>query len=171
MQYMSLYESEYRCFDVNARAHESTFSTGGHSCRYAAVMLPALLRILFLARRLDIMTLGDLEAGHLGIEVPKLRLEAILLAALITGIAVSLCGVIAFVGLIVPHLVRMVSHARHEIVLPGSMVVGGMLVLLADTISRQLFSPAQIPVGIVTALIGGPFFIYLIVKKDSGDRL
>jgi len=55
--------------------------------------------------------------------------------------------------------------------LPGSMVVGGMLVLLADTISRQLFSPAQIPVGIVTALIGGPFFIYLIVKKDSGDRL
>jgi len=134
-------------------------------------MLPALLRILFLARRLDIMTLGDLEAGHLGIEVPKLRLEAILLAALITGIAVSLCGVIAFVGLIVPHLVRMVSHARHEIVLPGSMVVGGMLVLLADTISRQLFSPAQIPVGIVTALIGGPFFIYLIVKKDSGDRL
>jgi iron complex transport system permease protein len=65
----------------------------------------------------------------------------------------------------------MASHARHEIVLPGSMVVGGMLVLLADTISRQLFSPSQIPVGIVTALIGGPFFIYLIVKKDSGDRL
>ncbi|MBT3426168.1 MAG: iron ABC transporter permease [Gammaproteobacteria bacterium] len=137
----------------------------------ALCMLPALLRILFLARRLDIMTLGDLEAGHLGIEVPRLRLEAILLAALITGIAVSLCGVIAFVGLIVPHLVRMASKARHEIVLPGSMIVGGMLVLLADTVSRQLFSPSQIPVGIVTALIGGPFFIYLIVKKDSGDRL
>jgi len=137
----------------------------------ALCMLPALMRILFLARRLDIMTLGDIEAGHLGIEVPRLRLEAILLAALITGIAVSLCGVIAFVGLIVPHLVRMASQAKHEIVLPGSMILGGMLVLLADTLSRQFFSPQQIPVGIVTALIGGPFFIYLIVKKESGDRL
>jgi iron complex transport system permease protein len=89
------------------------------------------------------------------------------MTALATGISVALCGVIAFVGLVVPHLIRLSLGSNHYVVIPGSAILGGLLLLLADSLSRTVFSPAELPVGIITALLGGPFFIYLIVQQKG----
>ncbi len=126
-----------------------------------------IVLVLFFLRseRLNAITLGESEAGHLGISVKKLRKEIIVLTALATGISVALCGVIAFIGLVVPHLIRLTLGSNHYIVIPGSALLGAILLLFADTLSRTLLSPAELPVGIITALLGGPFFIYLIMNQ------
>lgn len=133
-----------------------------------ALVIPVVIALLFRHRQsLNAMTLGDREAGHLGINVERLRLHIIVLTALAVGVAVALCGVIAFVGLIVPHLVRLSLGSSHHVVIPGSMLLGGWLMLVADTLSRTLIAPAEFPVGIVTSLLGGPFFIYLIIRQHG----
>ena len=137
----------------------------------ALMMIPVALRLLMLASVLDVLTLGDLEAAHLGITVSKRRLEIIIGSAFITGIAVSLTGIIAFVGLIVPHLVRMTIGSRHNAVLPCSMICGAILLLIADWFSRWVFAPIEIPVGIVMTLLGAPLFVALIAKWTRGITL
>lgn len=137
----------------------------------ALMMIPVALRLLMLASVLDVLTLGDLEAAHLGIAVSKRRLEIIIGSAFITGIAVSLTGIIAFVGLIVPHLVRMTIGSRHNAVLPCSMICGAILLLIADWFSRWVFAPIEIPVGIVMTLLGAPLFVALIAKWTRGIAL
>ena len=87
--------------------------------------------------------------------------------ALAVGVGVSLTGVIAFVGLVVPHLVRMTLGSNHYVVIPGSALLGAILMLLADTLSRCVLAPAELPIGILTALLGGPFFIYLIIRQQG----
>ncbi len=131
----------------------------------ASLIPVAILLFMTRSQSLNAITLGDREAGHLGISVSRLRLEIIILTAVTVGISVALCGVIAFIGLIVPHLIRMTAGPNHFVVIPGSAILGGLLLLLADTLSRTMLSPAELPVGIVTALLGGPFFIYLIVRQ------
>ncbi|MBQ76680.1 MAG: iron ABC transporter [Gammaproteobacteria bacterium] len=138
-----------------------------HSVVIATSVLPVIAIFLIRGEQLNAITLGDREAGHLGISVARLRIEIVVLTALATGISVALCGVIAFVGLVVPHLVRMSLGSNHHVVIPGSAVLGGLLLLLADSLSRTLLSPAELPVGIITALLGGPFFIYLIVRQKG----
>ncbi len=137
----------------------------------ALVMIPVAFRLLMLGRVLDILTLGDLEAAHLGVAVAGRRLEVIIGSAFITGIAVSLTGIIAFVGLIVPHLVRMTLGSRHNTVLPCSMICGAILLLVADWFSRWIFAPIEIPVGIVMTLLGAPLFVVLIAKWTRGIAL
>lgn len=138
-----------------------------NSITIAGLILIVIAIFYFRSEQLNAMTLGDTEAGHLGISVPRLRIEIVVLTALATGISVALCGVIAFIGLVVPHLIRLTLGSNHYIVIPGSALLGGSLLVLADLLSRTLLSPAELPVGIITALLGGPFFIYLIVRQKG----
>lgn len=128
------------------------------------LMLLAILALPWFGRGLNALVLGEREARHLGFQPERLRLAVIGLAALGTGAAVSLSGVIGFVGLVVPHLVRLVAGPDHRLVLPASALGGAGLLLAADLLSRTVAAPAELPVGVVTALIGGPFFLYLLIR-------
>ncbi len=133
----------------------------------SALILPFLFLIFLESKKLNAITLGDQEASHLGVFVPGLRRRVIVYAAIIVGIGVSLVGVISFVGLVVPHLIRLSLGSNHVTLIPGSALLGAILVMLADGISRTMFAPAELPVGILTAIVGGPFFIYLIVNQKE----
>lgn len=117
------------------------------------------------ADKLNALLLGEPEAKHMGINVQALKRRLILLTAAGVGITVSLAGVIGFIGLIVPHLGRIMSGPNHRSLLPLSMIVGALLLLIADIVARTIKPPLDIPVGIITALIGAPFFIWLLVKQ------
>ncbi len=133
-----------------------------------ALLIPVATVLLTLqSRGLNALTLGDLQAAHLGVSVARLRGYVIILTALVVGISVAIAGVIAFVGLIIPHLIRLSVSSSHYVVLPGSALAGALLLVLADTLARMAAAPLEIPVGILTALIGGPFFVVLIVKQRS----
>lgn len=134
----------------------------------ALLMLPAILMIFAQHKKLDLVTLGDQDAAYLGVSVVSLRWWLVSLTAILIGISVSLVGIISFVGLVVPHLVRLMFGARHNVLLPMSGIVGALILLLADNVSRVMFLPAELPVGLLTAIVGGPFFVYLIVMhKDK----
>lgn len=133
-----------------------------------ALIIPFVVVVLVRqAHALDVVTLGDDEAEHLGISHRSLRHRVVLLSALAVGVGVALTGVIAFIGLIVPHLVRAAFGAGHRRVLPASALLGGLFLLIADVFSRTLLGPAELPIGILTALIGGPFFLYLMISRGS----
>jgi iron complex transport system permease protein len=134
-----------------------------------ALFIPVVVFLIFLeSRNLNVITLGDEEAEHLGVSHQKLRVRIVSLCAVAVGIGVALTGVIAFLGLVVPHLVRMTLGSNHRTVVPASALLGGMLLLVADVISRTILAPTELPVGILTALVGGPFFIYLIMIEQKG---
>jgi iron complex transport system permease protein len=120
------------------------------------------------ANALNALLLGEAEARHLGIEVEKLKQQFILITAIGVGVAVSVSGVIGFVGLVVPHLVRMMVGPDHRVLLPLSAIVGGGLLLLADLGARTWMSPAELPVGLVTAGLGAPFFMVLLFQRRQG---
>ena len=125
----------------------------------------ALGVILTRARALDAMLLGEREALHLGVRVQRLKHIVMIAAALAVSSAVAVCGVIAFVGIVVPHVVRLLAGPDHRIVLPGSMLAGATLLLVADSFARVIIAPAELPIGLVTAAIGSPFFLWLLVRK------
>ncbi len=110
------------------------------------------------------LLLGEAEASHLGYEVESFKRRAVFLSALLVGLAVSFTGVIGFVGLVVPHLVRLAAGADHRFLFPASAILGGTLLVLADMICRNL-GPAELPIGIITALLGAPFFLYLMRRQ------
>jgi iron complex transport system permease protein len=128
----------------------------------ALATLPAMYVLMRQHRALDALSLGEAEAYHMGIAVDKLKYIVITCAALIVGVGVALTGTIGFVGLVVPHLVRMLLGAGHRLVLPGSFILGILLLSLADMLARTAIAPAEIPIGIITAILGAPFFIWLI---------
>ena len=133
-----------------------------------ALVIPVMIGLfLFEAKKLNAITLGDDAAMHLGIVVPALRRRIVVYTAVAVGIGVALSGVIAFIGLVVPHLVRLSLGSGHGVVIPGSALLGALLLVLADLGARTLLAPAELPVGILTALIGGPFFIYLIISQKG----
>ena len=145
-----------------------SFGEASWSSIVVAIVIPAAAGLMMLdARRLNIVTLGDADAFHLGVSVPALRIRLIVLTALVVGVGVALSGIIAFVGLVVPHLARLALGSNHRIVFPASALLGASLVALADTASRLLVAPAELPVGILTALLGGPFFIWLIATRQG----
>jgi len=117
------------------------------------------------SRDLNCLALGDESAAQLGVAVEKTKRILLLAAALITGAAVSVSGTIAFLGLIVPHLVRIVLGPDHRILFPVTALAGAIFLLWADTLARVVFAPSEIPVGVFTAILGGPFFAYLLRKK------
>lgn len=126
------------------------------------MLLPVLL-ILRAPRALDALLLGEAEAGHLGIRVNALKRRLMLGIALSVGAAVSLSGIIAFVGLLVPHLLRLWLGADHRVLLPSAACLGGILLVCADTAARTVMPPTELPVGILTTLLGAPFFLWLLL--------
>lgn len=121
--------------------------------------------LFFLAKDLNILVLGEETASELGVEVERVKKIAFVFASLITGAVVSVSGLIGFVGLVVPHMVRMIWGPDHRFLLPASALMGAMLLVVADTIARTVMAPSEIPVGVVTAMGGAPFFVYLLRKK------
>lgn len=134
-----------------------------------AVAAPLLVLPLILiprdARALDALLLGEAEAGHLGVDVERLKRRLTFLVVLAAGSAVALAGIVAFVGLIVPHLVRLWAGPGHRGLLPASALLGALLLTLADTAARVVLSPTELPIGILTALVGGPFFFLLLLRR------
>ena len=123
------------------------------------------------ARPLNALLLGEAEAGHLGFDVERLKRSTIVLVALAVGAAVAVAGIIGFVGLVVPHLLRLALGPDHRYLLPGAALLGAALLLGADLVARTLVAPAELPIGIVTAILGGPFFIYLVRRNRQPGYL
>ncbi|MDR0277421.1 MAG: iron ABC transporter permease [Paucimonas sp.] len=131
------------------------------------LVLVATAVALWLPRRaeaLNALLLGESEARHLGFEVEKLKRELVFCTALGVGAAVAAAGLIGFIGLVVPHLVRLLAGPDHRVLLPASLLAGASLLLFADLIARLALAPAELPIGIVTAFIGAPFFLYLLLR-------
>ncbi|MGE8409230.1 MAG: FecCD family ABC transporter permease [Pseudomonas sp.] len=131
------------------------------------LVLVAVAVALWLPRRaaaLNALLLGESEARHLGFEVESLKRELVFCTALGVGAAVAAAGLIGFVGLVVPHLVRLLSGPDHRVLLPASLLAGASLLLFADLVARLALAPAELPIGIVTAFIGAPFFLYLLLR-------
>lgn len=120
---------------------------------------------LVLARRYDLLALGERDARHLGVDVERLRIVSIVLVALLTGAAVAFTGIIAFVGLVVPHLIRMIIGPAHRGLILASAVGGGALLVVADLLTRTLVAGAELPIGMLTSLVGGPFFFWLLYRQ------
>lgn len=139
----------------------ATWPAVGTAALFIAV---PLLALPLLARTLNALLLGEAEAGHLGIAVQQMQRIIVALAALAVGAAVAVSGIIGFVGLVVPHLLRLALGPDHGFLLPGSALLGGALLLLADLLARTLVTPAELPIGILTALLGGPFFLALLLR-------
>lgn len=129
-----------------------------------SLIFPALLCLIKLAHQLNILQLGDEDAHYLGINVERTKRYLLLLCAVLIGTSVAVSGIIAFVGLVVPHMIRLQIGANHKWLIPGSALVGACLLLLADTLARTLVAPTEIPVGLLTSLIGGPYFLWLILR-------
>lgn len=127
----------------------------------------ALLLALYGIRHIRILRLGDEMATLLGHNVERSRFFLIVLSTLLAGIAVSVAGLIGFVGLIVPHMLRLIIGGDYRYLLPASALGGGLLVIVADTVARSAFEPIELPVGILLAFLGGPFFLYLIYRRRS----
>lgn len=128
------------------------------------VLILIFLQFKRISPQLNALLLGDLEAKHLGVDIEKIKKRCIYLVALAIGIAVSASGMIGFIGLVVPHLCRALLGPDHRTLIPSSALVGAILLLLADIVARSIVPPAEIPIGILTALIGAPFFIGLLMK-------
>ena len=139
-----------------------------------SLIFPAIIIItvvlfwtLRISRKLDLLQLGELEAHRLGVNIKKLRFNIIISSAIMVGISVSLSGMIGFVGLVVPHLVRLLGGVNHNYTLIGSIFAGASLMIFADLLSRILIEPAELPVGLITSALGSPFFLWLIFKMRT----
>lgn len=134
------------------------------------ISIPTILSIIvlnFFARDLNIMLTGEDSAQNLGVEVEKIKIYILIICAFMIAMVVSVSGIIGFVGLIIPHIVRLIVGPDHRILLPSAALIGGIFMIFSDTIARIIISPVEVPVGIITALFGGPFFIYLLRKKKK----
>ncbi|XHB99085.1 iron ABC transporter permease [Nitratireductor sp. ac15] len=129
------------------------------------IILAALGAAPFLARGLDAMVLGEATAHHLGVRVQRVKNCAILAVAAATGASVAVAGSIGFVGIVVPHLLRLTIGPEHRYLLPASALLGAVLLLVADAISRVVVAPAELPIGIVTATLGAPFFLWILLRQ------
>lgn len=130
----------------------------------ATVMVVSYLVLLPKGKALNAMMLGERDAQHLGINVEKLKKQIVIIASLMVGTCVAFSGTIGFVGLIVPYILRLLFKSDYTFILPLSAVLGSILLLIADTISRSIVAPSELPIGILTSLIGGPIFIAILIK-------
>ncbi|MBB4124031.1 FecCD family ABC transporter permease [Martelella radicis] len=133
----------------------------------APIMLAAFAVLPFMARGLNAITLGEATAYHIGIPVQRLKNITIVAVAAATGAGVAVSGGIGFVGIVVPHLLRLVIGPDHRYLLPASALLGGALLVLADLFARTIVAPAELPIGIITATAGGPFFLWILLKNRS----
>jgi iron complex transport system permease protein len=138
--------------------------------RAAAIVVGAGLMVTaVLSRDLNVMTLGEEPAAHLGLHVERTKKLFLLLASLMTGATVAACGLIGFVGLIVPHSMRLAIGPDHRRLVPASALAGAAFLVLADTLARTMIAPTEIPIGVMTALLGGPFFFFLLRRRKRSS--
>lgn len=144
-------------------------SLGGASWKSISVLLPfvviPLVALPLFSKALNALSLGESQAGHMGINVGLIKKVAIVLATLGVGASVAVSGMIGFIGLVIPHILRMAFSADNRLVLPGSAILGASVLVFADLIARVLVAPAELPIGILTAIIGTPVFIYIIMAE------
>ena len=138
----------------------------------ALIMLPvalfSLVVLLWLATSLNVALLDERSANDLGLNLPCLQRQLLALIAVVTAVAVSLTGVIGFIGLVVPHLLRLLIGSDHRRLVPASALGGALLLVLADTLARTLAAPTEIPVGILTSVVGAPVFLWLLNRRIGG---
>jgi iron complex transport system permease protein len=150
-------------------------SLGGATWEKVAILAPFLLALLaaipFIAHGLDLLVLGEAEAFHMGVEVERLKRWSIVLVSALTGAAVAFAGVVGFVGIIVPHLLRLVIGPGHRRLLPASACLGAILLVGADTFARTIAAPAEVPIGVLTALVGAPFFLAILLRQRGAIGL
>jgi iron complex transport system permease protein len=163
VQYLSDFAETYRA----VRWLMGDLDVAGYGPILAALPLMAIAFVAFawLARPLNLLSLGADAAGARGLDVVRAQRVAFFAASLATGAAVSIAGPIGFVGIIVPHLVRLFVGADHRLVLPGSVFIGAAFLVACDVLSRIVLAPLELPVGVITAIIGGPFFLWLLLRK------
>lgn len=146
-------------------------SLSGATWTKVAALMPSLLFVVllagYLARGLDVLVLGEAEAFYAGVNVERLKRLGIVLVAAATGAAVSVSGIIGFVGIVIPHLLRLAVGPTHRLLIPAAMLLGAALLLAADTLARTVVMPAELPIGIVTALVGVPFFLALLLRQRA----
>jgi iron complex transport system permease protein len=135
-----------------------------------SLILLGVIIIQFFARDLNAMVLGEEPAMHLGIDTGSVKKILLIFSSLVAGTAVAFTGIIGFVGLITPHIMRILVGPNHRILLPASALAGAIFLIWSDTIARTILSPTEIPVGIITAFCGAPFFVYLLQKSKKGKR-
>lgn len=135
----------------------------GHLPWLVPLILLGTIPLLLLRWRFDILCFGEEEAQSMGIDVRRIRLLIVACATLLTSVSVAMCGIIGFVGLVIPHMARLMLGANHAAVLPASLLLGGSFLVVVDDVARCVF-PVEIPLGILSSLIGAPFFLYLMVK-------
>jgi iron complex transport system permease protein len=165
VQYLSDFSQTFRAL----RWLMGDLDVAGYPPLVAALplVLLAFVGFAWLARPLNLLSLGAEAAGSRGVNVERAQRLAFFSASLATGAAVSVGGPIGFVGIIVPHLVRLVVGADHRLVLPASTFAGAAFLVACDVVARTLLAPLELPVGIVTAIIGGPFFLWLLLRKST----
>lgn len=134
----------------------------------ATLILPCIIILTRKAKDLNVLLLGEENAIYIGVDIHRLKRTIVITAALCVGGAVAVSGIIGFVGLVVPHLIRLMFGADNKLLIPGSALFGATLLLLADTLARTLVAPTEIPVGIITSIVGGPFFLWLLIRQSSG---
>ena len=149
-------------------------STGGATWpglgRIAPLIVLSVVWLSFFARPLNAFLMGEAEAGHMGVSVDRLKRAVVVLTALAVGASVSLTGMIGFVGLVVPHVLRLMIGPDHPTLIPGSALLGAGLLTGADLVARLIVAPAELPIGIVTAILGAPFFLFLLLRELRTER-
>ncbi|MEY8784858.1 Fe(3+) dicitrate ABC transporter permease subunit FecD [Citrobacter freundii] len=154
--------------DVNSALLWLTGNLWGRDWSFVKIAVPLLMLFLPLSlgfcRDLDLLALGDARATTLGVSVPRIRLLALLLAVAMTSTGVAVCGPISFIGLVVPHMVRSITGGRHRWLLPVSALAGALLLVVADLLARIIHPPLELPAGVLTAIIGAPWFVWLLVR-------
>lgn len=128
------------------------------------ILTPGVLLLFSVRKQLDVLQLGDLAAADTGLDTRRLRQKVVLGTALTVGVSVALAGIIGFLGLMIPHMLRMLLGPGHRLLLPASALGGAILLLLADALARTLAAPAEIPVGLLTSLLGGPYFLWMLAR-------
>ena len=134
------------------------------------VLMGCMLLLYLFHRQLDLMSLGEAQAKTLGVSVKNMQIVLIVIASLLAGVSVALSGTIGFVGLMCPHFARMLVGSKHQYVLPFSALIGAILVIWTDVLARCLFAPEEVPIGVLTAIIGGPIFIGMLKHKKRRSK-
>jgi len=135
-------------------------------CVAALGLIIGFILLYSQARKLNIIVQGEETAMHLGVNIERTKQWLLIVTSLIISVAVSLAGIIGFVGIMVPHLMRLVFGSDHRLLLPVSALFGASFLIVADTIARVVFAPAELPVGVITALCGAPYFIFLLKRNE-----
>lgn len=146
-------------------------ATGGKLMIAAPLLIGSTVVLLLQSRALNAIALGEAEAYHMGVNVERTKRIIVFFSALAVGVSVSLAGIIGFIGLVIPHLLRVLFNSDHRLVLRASVLGGAWLLLVADIIARTLVAPAELPIGVMTSLIGAPFFIALLMKAKLKNQI